>query len=436
MDWREKYADKWFSLEEAAKKVKPGSVVMGSMGVGVPYELLNALTMNVDHFTLYFGYAAQPFKTYLPPYNQRITTKNWFYGPVERLAETSKQNADLFYQPMHLSDMTFDRLGAHKPDVLIIECTEPDENGLVSQGVCPLPMNIVTDDTIIIAQYNNMVPYVKGEGTMIPADRIDYWCEAHAHLYAMNDTFLKPSEQEVKIAELVAERVNDGDCVQFGIGTFGFAVGRFLLEKKHLGIHSEMFVESMKPLIESGAVDGSRKQIDKGKVLFSFGAGSRELYEFMDHNEMLLSRPFSYVNDPRVICQNKNMVAMVSAMEIDLFGQVFAESIGFKQYSGTGGQMDFIKGAHWSEGGRSYVCLPSTYTDKQGKLHSKINLLPHPGAIVSTPRTDVDHVVTEYGCVRIQNDPVDVRCKKLISIAHPDFREKLTKQAMDYHLMR
>ena len=432
MDWREMYRDKFISLEEAADKIPAGAVVCASMGIGVPYQLLDAITKGTkEGFTLYLAMAANPIKAYLPQYSDKITVKNWFLGPVERVSMKFKPN--LFYQPVHLSDMTFDRIHNHKPDVILLQVTPPDENGMLSQGVCPLPVEVITDDMLVLVQVNDQVPYVPGEGTMIEASRVDFWTEASSALYPLRSTV--PGETETKIAGYICDMVRDGACIQLGIGNLGTAVGTFLKDKKHLGIHSEMFVEAMVDLIECGAVDNSQKQLYPGKSVFGFAAGPQRLYDFMNGRQDLLSRPFAYVNDPRTIAQNDNVVSINAAMEIDLTGQVCAESIGLKQYSGTGGQYDFVKGAHWSKGGQSFIAMPSTRTDKEGKKHSKISLSLPAGAAVTTLRSDVQYVVTEYGIVSIQNQPIDERAKRLISIAHPDFREELIFEAKKAGLM-
>lgn len=432
MNLKEQYADRFISMEEAASLIKPGAIVCGSMGIGVPYQLLDAITKGTkEGFTLYLAMVANPIKAYIPPYNEKVTVKNWFLGPVERLSMRFKPN--LFYQPIHLSDMSFDRIHNHKPDVIILQVTGPDENGMLSQGVCPLPADVITDDMLVIAQINDRVPFVPGEGTMIPADRVDYYTEASADLYPLKSS--TPGEVEEKIAGYICERVEDGSCIQLGIGNLGTAVGTFLRDKKHLGIHTEMFVEAMVDLIECGAVDNSRKKLYPGKTVFGFAAGPQRLYDFMNNRKDLLSRAFAYVNDPRVICQNDKVVSINAAMEVDLTGQICAESIGQRQYSGTGGQYDFVKGAHWSEGGQSFIAMPSTRTDKEGNLYSKISLTLPLGATVTTLRSDVQYVVTEFGIADIQNQPIDERAKRLIAIAHPDFRDELTIQAKKAGLM-
>jgi 4-hydroxybutyrate CoA-transferase len=425
MDWKEQYADRTLSLEEAAGKVAPDSTVLVGMGVGIPYALLNAVTVSGIGFTLYAASVSSPVKAYLPPYNRRIAVKNCFFGPVERASMKLRPN--LFYQPMHLSDTGFDRSGAHRPDTVLIQAAPPDENGMLSQGPSPLPADAIPPEAQLIVQINDRVPYIRGDGCMIPASRADWFTEAAEPIFAMAAS--APTELERSIAGNIVDRIDDGACIQLGIGSIGTAVGAFLKDKKHLGIHTEMFVESMADLLECGAADNSRKTLCPGKSVYGFAAGSVRLYEYLAADRNAETRPFSWVNDPRVISQNDNVVSVNSALGVDLTGQVCAESIGQSQYSGTGGQADYVRGARWSRGGKSFIAMPSTRTDKAGKMYSKITLTLPEGSAVTTLRSDVQYIVTEYGCVDLRGEALDVRAKKLISISHPDFRDELTAAA-------
>jgi 4-hydroxybutyrate CoA-transferase len=212
-------------------------------------------------------------------------------------------------------------------------------------------------------------------------------------------------------------------------------VGVFLKEKKDLGIHTEMFVESMVDLIECGAVTNAKKTIDAGKTIFGFGRGSQRMYDFMNNNADMETRSFNYVNNPTVIGQIDNFISINATLAVDLMGQCFSESIGFRQFSGTGGQVDFSRGAWNSKNGKVFICTPSSLTKKDGTRMSKIVLLPAPGSIVTTTRTDVMYVVTEYGVADLRNETVANRAKRLIAIAHPEFREELTAQAKEHGLI-
>ena len=207
-------------------------------------------------------------------------------------------------------------------------------------------------------------------------------------------------------------------------------MGHNLSCRKDLGIHTEMFVETMVELMKCGAVNNSKKNICRGFTTYGFANGSRKMYEFMDHNEHIEARPFRWVNDPRIIAQNDNMVSVNGALQIDLTGQVCAESIGQKQYTGTGGQVDFVRGARWSKGGMSFIAMPSSRIDsKTGKRVSKISLTLPLGSAVTTLRSDIQYFVTEYGIADLEDEPLDVRAKRLIEVAHPDFRDELRFEA-------
>ncbi len=427
MDIREKIKDKILSLEDAANKVPKGDRVVVSMGVGIPYSLLNTLTEQTEGIELMTGLVANPIKAFVKPYSNKITVYSFFFGPIERLGV--EMGARLSFQPIHLSDMTFDRTGKHSPDTVLLQVCPRIENGFLSQGPSPMPTAIIEKARLVIAQINERVPFVRGEGTMVPIEKIDYYTEAAEDIYSLAQNLIEPGETEKQIAAHIVDRVDDGSCIQLGIGGLGMAMGRFLKDKKELSIHSEMFVDSMVDLIECGAVTNSRKELLPGKTVFGFASGNKVMYDFLEKRDDVLTRPFDWVNDPRTIAQISKVVSINSAMEIDLTGQVCAESIGHKQYSGNGGQHDFIKGVHWSPGGKSFLAMPSSRLDKSGKRFSKINLTLSLGAVVTTLRSDVQFVVTEYGAVDLKNEPIDIRAKRLISIAHPEFRDSLERDA-------
>ena len=228
MDWREQFSSKLLTLEQAAEKIPENECVLASMGTGVPYALLDAITARKVKIELFTGMVASPIRGYLPPFNQYIRVVNWFFGPIERASLRMKPN--MAYQPMHLSDTGFDRTGVHKPGTVLLQVTPPDENGMLSQGTCPLPEAVLQPGIQVIAQINEALPYIRGEGTMIPAERVDWFTEKSAPIYAFEESV--PTEIDGQIAAYIAERVPDGACLQFGIGGVSSAVGSFLKEKK------------------------------------------------------------------------------------------------------------------------------------------------------------------------------------------------------------
>ena len=217
------------------------------------------------------------------------------------------------------------------------------------------------------------------------------------------------------------------DALRFAnaCGGVSAAIGEALMVRRDLGCHSEMFTEPLAKLMQAGVINNSRKSFCPGKTVFTNALGSRAHYAYMDRNPALEARPCGWVNDPRVIARNDNMISVNGALCVDLAGQVCAESIGFRQFSGTGGQVDFVRGARWSKGGKSFLTLASQHVDKAGRRSSNISLTLPPGSIVTTPRADVHCIVTEYGVADLMDEPVDIRAKRLIAIAHPDFRDQL-----------
>ena len=231
---------------------------------------------------------------------------------------------------------------------------------------------------------------------------------------------------------LIAERIPDGACLQLGIGAIPDATGMALKAKHDLGIHTEMFTDSMVELIECGAVNNSKKQIHRGKTVTTFAFGSQRIYDYIDDNPAVEILPVEYVNDPDVICQNDNMISINAAVEVDLFGQVCAESVGTKHMSGSGGQIDYVRGACQSRGGKSFIAFTST---AKGGTISKIKSILTPGAVVTTSKNDVDYIVTEYGGAHLRGRSVGERARQLIAIAHPDFRDELTFEAKKRGIM-
>ncbi|HEX9157335.1 MAG TPA: acetyl-CoA hydrolase/transferase C-terminal domain-containing protein, partial [Syntrophales bacterium] len=240
----------------------------------------------------------------------------------------------------------------------------------------------------------------------------------------------QPSEVDRKIAALIMDELEDGCCIQLGIGGMPNAVGSMIARSdlKDLGIHTEMFCDSMVEMAEAGRLTGARKATDRGKIVFTFCLGTRTSYEFLDRNPLCASYPVNYTNDPFVIAQNDRFVAINNCVEIDLFGQVCSESSGTRHISGTGGQVDFTYGAYRSQGGKAFLCLSSTF-DKKGTTVSRIKPLLTEGAIVTDPRALVSYVVTEFGIVNLKGKSTWERTEALISIAHPDFRDELVREA-------
>ncbi len=261
-------------------------------------------------------------------------------------------------------------------------------------------------------------------GTQVHVSQVDAIVEYHHELPVLPPA--KLDEVSVTIGNLIAERIPDGACIQLGIGAIPDATGMALKTKHDLGIHTEMFTDSMVELIECGAVNNSKKQIHRGQSITTFAYGSKRIYDYIDDNPAIALMPVDYVNDPEVICRNDNMISINAALEVDLWGQVCAESVGTKHMSGSGGQIDYVRGACQSKGGKSFIAFTST---AKGGTISKIKPILTPGAVCTTSKNDVDYVVTEYGVAHLRGHSLSDRARQLIAIAHPDFRDELRFEA-------
>ena len=274
----------------------------------------------------------------------------------------------------------------------------------------------------VIAQVNRNMPFTCGQST-VPVEKISCFVPCDEPILELAPPKIGPVEEA--IGKNVASLVRDGDTLQLGIGAIPDAVLRFLGDKKDLGIHSEMFSDGVVDLIEAGVVTNRAKTLHPGKSVVAFLMGTKRLYDYVDHNSDVELRPVDYVNHPAVIARNDNMVSINSCVQVDLMGQVCSESVGYKQISGTGGQVDFIRGAAMSKGGRSILAFPSTAA--KGTI-SKIVPILDEGAVVTTSRNDVDYIVTEYGVAHLKGYTLRQRARALIQVAHPDFRPALQEE--------
>ena len=304
-------------------------------------------------------------------------------------------------------------------DVAFLQLSEPDENGVCSYGVSvDYTQPAAEAAKLVIAQINKNMPYTYGNG--INLKDIDYIVEKDEPLIELQPP--KIGETEHKIGEYVASLIHDGDTLQLGIGAIPDAVLSFLGDKKDLGIHSEMFSDGVVDLARKGVITNKKKTIDQGKFVSCFLMGTKKLYDFVNNNPDVLMERVDYTNDPFVVAKIDNIISINSAMQVDLMGQVNAEMIGYKQFSGVGGQVDFVRGASRAKGGKAIIAMPSTAG--HGKI-SKIVPLLDEGAAVTTSRNDVDYIITEFGIAPLKGRTLRQRAIALIKIAHPDFREGL-----------
>lgn len=433
MDWKEIYKQKLVSVEDAAKVIKSGDRVFPMAASTFPKDIILELTKRRDELqdvTLLSGLVFYNLNFFAPESKGHVDYISTFMGPYERMAY-KKGFIDVYINMFGKIDWTAKNV--FKANVFITEVSAPDENGNMSYG----PMVFFSDtaakvaDTVIVV-VNKQTPHVYGEKASINVKDVSYIVESDSELPVLPQAPI--SEIDKQIAHHIVSYIDDGSTLQLGIGGLGNAIGYFLKDHKDLGIHSEMMVDSMVELVEKGVITGSKKTLHPGKSIFSFAFGSRKLYDLIDKNEDILGYPLNYVVDPYVIGQNNNLISINNALMCDLTGQVCSESIGFEQFSGTGGQLDFVRGAQLSPGGKSFIALESTTKGPDGTLLSRINCVLPPGAAITTPRNDVQYIVTEYGVADVNGKTIKERVREMIKIAHPQFREQLEKEAFENHL--
>ena len=414
----------FISADEAVLAVRSGDHIHLSSIASVPHILIEALVGRAGalkdlHFHHFHTEGPAPYSE--ERYAGTFFDQGFFVGPNVR-ANVQAGWAD--YLPAHLSEsQAMYRRGLLPCDVAMVQVSEPVD-GMVSLGTsvdCSVAALEVARERIAVV--NPHVPFAYGD--LIPVERFTAWVRDDRPL--ITKSYVEPSETDRKIGAWCAELVPDGACLQMGIGSLPNALCSALEGHRHLGLHTEMFADGALELIRRGVIDGSCKGIDRGKVVASFLLGSQAVYDFIDRNPAVLMRDIAYTNDPWTIARNPRVVSINSATEIDLTGQVSADSIGERIYSGTGGQLDFVRGAKLSEGGKAIIALASRTTKGAPKIVPTLR----PGAGVVTPRADVEWVVTEWGAVNLYGKSLQERAKRLISIAHPDDREALDRAAFN-----
>ena len=426
-DWRQKYAAMITSADEAVKRLQPGNRIFIGTGCAQPRSLVQALTRRATELSdteivhlLTVGdapYAGAEMAQY-------FRVNSFFIASNVRAAI---QNGFGDYSPICLSDIP--RLfnsGQLPLDAALIQVTPPDANGMCSLGVSVDIVKSATENaSLVIAEVNAHMPRTHGN-SMLHIYDIDLLVPGDAPMQEV--PVVEESAEANLIAEHIAGLIADGSTVEFGIGRIPQALLGKLVGKRHLGIHTEMLTDGIVDLVKSGAVTGDRKKMDHGKIVASFCMGTQRLYDFIDDNPLFAFHPTEYVNDPFIISQQTKMVAINTALEVDLTGQVCADSLGEQFFSGVGGQMDFNLGAGRSPGGKAIIALPSTA--KNGTVSRIVTHLSE-GAGVVTPRASVHYVVTEYGVAYLHGKSIKERALALITIAHPQFRPQLLRQAIE-----
>ncbi len=427
--WQSLYQSKLTDLPGAAKLIQNGDRCMCGGISSTPDGILDALFDRAEELhDVRVGGAimlAPTFKIAKPELIDHILFCNYFATPLDR---ANMQAGIHTHVPSHFSDIPRALAEFAGFNTLIVQTTPMDENGYFNAGCSANFLDSMDAFDKVLVEVNEHQPYINGENSY-HISQVTAIAENHHPVFELPP--LPVQDVDRVIAEELAPYVEDGATLQLGIGSLPNAIGECLLHKKHLGCHTEMISDAYKALFEAGALDNSRKSFHRYQLSSYFTAGTHELYQWLDHNPMVYLNPVSQNNNPMTVASNDNMVAINAAMEIDLTGQCCSESIGPVQYSSTGGAADFVRGTWYSKGGKSFMALHSTYTDKDGEMRSRI--VPHlkTGAIVTILRTDVMYVATEYGVVCLRGKSLTERARAMISIAHPDFRRDLIHYAKD-----
>ena len=443
-DFLKMYKEKLVTADEAVKKVKSGDWIDWAMFNGKPVELDKALAARKDELNdikIMAAVTVPPVPEVImkDPHGEVFTYNDQHFSLLTRIMQDQCDN--VFYQPtlygesdLYVLNGRYDtiKIGTPLRDHFMCQVGPMDKDGYFNWGLhnsCCYLQAIHSRN--IILEVNNNIPYAFG-GSMerIHISQIQAVVEGNNTPLAELPV-VTPTETDKKIAEHVLAHLKDGDCIQLGIGGMPNVLGKMISQSglKDLGGWTEMLVDAYHDMWNAGVMTGMKKNFDLGKINYTFALGGKPLYDWIDHNPALASCSVGYVNHPTRLAQIDNLISINQALQVDLYGQVNAESSGFKQISGNGGMSDFVLGAYWSKGGRSFICLPSTHKKKDGTIESRIVPNFDIGSITTVTRQMVNFIVTEYGAVSLKTCPTWYRTEKLISIAHPDFRDNLIKEA-------
>ncbi|AND83913.1 4-hydroxybutyrate CoA-transferase [Clostridium tyrobutyricum] len=421
MSFEELYKSKVVSADEAVSHIKSGDKIVFGHACAEPQVLLNALVKNKEKYKNVELYHMIPKgeTNYAEPGVEKYIHDNSFFTGKGTSEAIQEGRADFI--PVFFSEIPrLFKKGYIPVDVALIEVSKPDEHGYCSFGVSNDYIHAGAECAkLVIAEVNENMPRVFGNNFIHVSD-IDYIVESSRPVVEMQPS--KIGDVEKAIGKYCASLVEDGSTLQLGIGAIPDAVLLFLKDKKDLGIHSEMISDGVVELVKAGVITNKKKTLHPGKIVVTFLMGTKKLYDFIDNNPEVESHPVDYVNNPTVIMKNCKMVCINSCVEIDLMGQICSESIGLKQISGVGGQIDFTRGASMAEDGKSIIAIPSTAA--HGKV-SRIVPFLNQGAAITTSRNDVHYVITEYGIAQLRGKTLKQRARELIKISHPKFREGL-----------
>ena len=442
MDFSEEYRQKLVSADEAVKVIKSGDWVDYGWGTNTVDALDKALAKRTDELknvNLRGGILLKPLAVFdREDAGEHFTWNSWHMGGYERKLINRGCS---YYAPIRYSELPrYYRELDCPDDVAMFQVAPMDKHGYFNFGPSASHLGAMCETAkyIIVEVNENMPRCLGGTENGVHISQVNAIVEGENPPIGELGGCGAATEVDKTVARLIVDQIPNGACLQLGIGGMPNAVGSLIAESdlKDLGVHTEMYVDAFVDIAKAGKITGAHKNIDRYRQVYGFGAGTKKMYDYLDENPELMSAPVSYTNDIRSIAALDNFISINNCVDIDLFGQVSSESSGIKHISGAGGQLDFVLGAYLSNGGKSFICCSSTFTDKQGVMHSRIRPTLAEGSIVTDTRANTHYVVTEYGMVNVKGLSSWQKAEALISIAHPDFRDDLIKEAEKMHIWR
>ena len=441
MDYQALYQQKLTTPEQAVKSVKSGDWVDYGWCTNHPVALDRALAARKDELrdvkvrggvTMWM-----PEISKADDAGDHFTWNSWHCSGIDRKIIGKGMG---FFAPMRYSELPRFYRENVSVDVAMIQVTPMDSHGNFSYALAASHLADMLDKAkVIIVEVNQNLPWVYGlTGCEINIADVDYVVEGDNPAVAQLGGGGEPTDVDRAVAKLIVEKIPNGACLQLGIGGMPNTVGSMIAQSdlKDLGVHTEMYVDGFVDMALAGKLTGGRKALDKGRQVYAFAAGTQKLYDYVDRNPAVMAAPVDYTNDVRVLAQLDNFISINNAIDMDLFGQVNAESAGLKHISGTGGQLDFVMGAYLSKGGKSFICMSSTVTGKDGTVKSRIVPTLTPGSIATDPRSCVQYIVTEHGMINLKGLSTWERAEAIISIADSQFREQLIQDAQKMGIWR
>ncbi len=442
MDFTQEYKQKLTTADEAVKVIKSGDWVDYGWCTGTPDVLDAALAKRTDELknvNLRGGILLKPLAVFArEDAGEHFTWNSWHMSGIERkmIARGCSFYAPIRYSelPRYYRDLDF------TDDVAMFQVAPMDSHGYFNFGPNASHLGAVCETAkhIIVEVNENMPRCLGGTECGVHISKVAAIVEGNNPAIGELGAGGPATDVDKAVAKLIVDQIPNGACLQLGIGGMPNAVGSLIAESdlKDLGVHTEMYVDAFVDIARAGKINGSKKNIDRFRQAYAFGAGTKKMYDYMDENPELMSAPVDYTNDIRSISAIDNFISINNAVDLDLFGQVNAESAGVKHISGAGGQLDFVLGAYLSKGGKSFICCSSTFTTKDGQVKSRILPTLNPGSIVTDTRANIHYLVTEYGMVNLKGLSSWQKTEAIISVAHPDFRDELIAEAEKMHIWR